>query len=355
MSANEKKSTHGSCPLPFNHSDVIRLSHGAGGQMTSNLIRDVILRHFGNPILDKLGDSAELHVQNRRLAFTTDSFVVNPLFFPGGNIGDLAVNGTVNDLAVSGARALYLSIGFIIEEGLAVGEFDTIVETMQRAAGAAGVTIVTGDTKVVDHGKGDKIFINTSGIGVFDHDFILDPRHVEPSDVVIVSGPIGNHGIAVLSKREGFSFGTDVVSDTAPLGGLTEALLRACGNRLRVMRDPTRGGIAASLNEFAERAQVEIELDETSLPIDPPVAGACELLGIDPLHVANEGKLVVIVAAELAEEALAALRELEIGREACVIGRVGGKRAPGRVVLRTLLGVRRVVDPPVGEQLPRIC
>lgn len=343
------------CPLPLPARKTIQLGHGSGGKMSSDLVRDIILKHFTNPILDRLGDSAELHVEDARLAFTTDSFVVDPIFFPGGDIGDLAVNGTLNDLAVVGARPMCLSAGLIIEEGFAIADLERILASMQRAASNARVPIVTGDTKVVTRGKADKIFINTSGLGAISATIALGPERIAVGDSIIVSGPIGNHGIAVLSRREGFSFGTDVASDTASILPLTQDLIATCGLNLHLMRDPTRGGVAATLNEFAQGARLEIEIDESSLPIDPAVASACELLGIDPLYIANEGKVVAVVAEHAAEGALDSLRRHTIAERAAIIGHVVGSDHPGRVTLKTRLGTRRMVDLPVAEQLPRIC
>ncbi len=345
----------GSPTGPSGSRSTIQLGHGSGGRMTADLIRTVILAHFANPTLAALDDSAELNIDGARIAFTTDSFVVDPIFFPGGDIGDLAVNGTVNDLAVCGALPRYLSAALIIEEGFSVSDLERIISSMQRAAQAADIQIVTGDTKVVNRGKADKLFVNTSGIGVIGRDVDLGPGRVCDGDVVLVSGPIGNHGIAVLSQREGFAFGTAVTSDTAPLTPLTQSLINSCGHNLRFMRDPTRGGVAAVLNECAAGAAVEIEIDESSIPIDPPVAAACELLGIDPLHVANEGKLIAIVDASAADIALEALRSHDIGSRACLIGKVTAAGSSGRVSMKTRLGARRIVDMPLGEQLPRIC
>lgn len=332
----------------------IQLGHGSGGRMMNELIHNLFKRHFANPELDPLDDGAILPDPGGRLAFATDSFVVDPLFFPGGNIGDLAVNGTVNDLCMCGSRPLWLSAGFIIEEGMEYDDLEIIVGSMAGAAAAAGIRIVTGDTKVVEHGQADRLFINTSGIGVIDHDFTLGSRHLEPGDRLILSGTIGDHGIAVLSRRSHLGFSTPLLSDTAGLQELTALLLQSCGGALHAMRDPTRGGVAALCNEFARSAGVEIRLEETALPVRPEVAAACELLGLDSLYIANEGKLVAAVAAGAAEKALKALQSHPLGRKASIIGEVK-KGEAGLVAMRTALGGWRVVDMPAGELLPRIC
>jgi hydrogenase expression/formation protein HypE len=310
---------------------------------------------FGNPVLARLGDAAVLapDLAGGRLAFTTDGYVVRPLFFPGGHIGTLAINGTVNDLAMMGARPLYLSAGFILEEGLAMEALGRIAADMGKAAARAGVMLVAGDTKVVDRGHGDGVFITTSGIGVVPDGTAIGPERAQPDDVVIVSGTLGDHGIAVLSVREGLAFETDIESDTRPLAGLVAALLAAAPDG-HVLRDPTRGGLASTLNEIAAAAAVGIVLEEAALPVRPAVHAACEILGLDPLYVANEGKLVAIVPATAADAALAALRGHTDGADAAVVGRVTAAH-PGLVVARTRLGGTRVVDLQVGEQLPRIC
>ena len=289
-----------------------------------------------------------------RLAFTTDSYVVDPIFFPGGNIGDLAVNGTVNDLAMCGARPLAISVGLILEEGLPTADLRRILESMQLAAKQAQVAIVTGDTKVVPRGGADKIFINTSGIGVFDHDLQIRGSAARPGDVVLINGTIGDHGMAVLASREGLEMESDIRTDSAPLNGLVAEILQAGGTAVHTLRDPTRGGVATTLKEIARQSQVTVALREESLPVRPAVAGACAILGLDPLYVANEGKLLVCVAAEAAETVLAAMRRHPAGKDAAVIGEILDD-VPGQVVLRTLIGGRRSIEMLAGEQLPRIC
>ena len=337
------------------HPPTIQLNHGSGGQLTHRLLTQVFFKHFDNEILNRYDDSARLNVNTTKLCFTTDSYVVDPIFFPGGCIGDLAVNGTLNDLSVCGSRPLYISAAFILEEGLPLASLERIVIAMKEAADRAGVLIVTGDTKVVNRGSCDKIFITTSGIGACENKHPLGPDQLQPGDRIIVSGAVANHGMAILSKREGLAFESPIQSDTAAIHPLVEVLLARCGDSLRAMRDPTRGGVAAVLNEFAESSGVGIELEEASIPVDPPVAGACEILGIDPLYVANEGKLIAVVAPDRAETALAALREHPLARQAAIVGTVTGAHAGGLVSLRTRLGGHRLVDMPLGEQLPRIC
>jgi hydrogenase expression/formation protein HypE len=332
----------------------IQLGHGSGGRMMNELIHDLFKHRFANPYLDPLDDGATLPGPGQRLAFATDSFVVDPLFFPGGSIGDLAVNGTVNDLCMCGSRPLWLSAGFIIEEGFPFADLERIAGAMAEAAEKAGVQIVTGDTKVVERGQADGLFINSSGIGVIDHPLILGSRHLQPDDRLILSGTVGDHGIAVLSQREHLGFATPLQSDTASLHELTASLIGCCGGDLHALRDPTRGGLAALCNEFAQSSGLEIRLEESALPVKPEVAVACELLGLDPLYIANEGKLVAAVAAGAAERALVALHSHPLGREAAVIGKVI-KGEAGLVAMRTLLGGWRVVDLPAGELLPRIC
>ncbi len=342
------------CPLPITAHSTIQLSHGSGGKLMNDLIGRLFIEAFDNPILRRRDDQATLEINGQRLTFSTDSFVVDPLFFPGGDIGDLAVNGTVNDVCMNGARPLYLSAGFIIEEGLPLEDLEKIVQSMQRAAVAAGVQIVTGDTKVVNRGKGDKLFINTAGIGVIEHNYRIGVDNLQPGDRILINGAIGNHGMAVLSKREGLAFETSIASDTASLNSLVAELIATIGGEIHAMRDPTRGGVAAVLNEFAAASDVGIRLFEDSLPIDPPVAGACELLGLDPLYVANEGKLIAVVSAAAAERALTVIRNHPLGNQAALIGEVHSDRI-GTVTLRTRLGAERIIDMPVGEQLPRIC
>ena len=346
------------CPAPLRDHPRVLLGHGGGGALSAELVAQVFLRAFANPILERLGDSCVLDVADAlagggRLAFATDSHVVRPLVFPGGSIGDLAVNGTVNDLAMSGARPLYLSAGFIVEEGFPVAELAAVADAMGAAARRAGVAIVTGDTKVVERGKGDGCYVNTAGIGVVPPGVRLDPAAILPGDAVIASGPLGDHGMAIMSVRAGLEFEAEIASDTAPLHGLVADMLAACP-ALRVLRDPTRGGAATSLVEIARAAGRGIEIDEAAIPVRPAVASACEFLGLDPLHVANEGKLLAIVPAGAADAVLAVMRSRPEGREAVVLGRVTADH-PGTVVMRTRVGGRRVVPMPVGEQLPRIC
>jgi hydrogenase expression/formation protein HypE len=342
-----------SCPAPIGEHKQIVLAHGSGGRMTHRLIQQEILPHFGNAHLDLLHDGAILNVNGSKLAFTTDSYVVKPLFFPGGNIGTLAVNGTVNDLAMCGARPLYLSVGFILEEGLPMGQFRRIVQSMREAADAAGVQLVTGDTKVVDRGKGDQIFINTSGVGLIHPMADIRPSRARPGDKILLNGPIAAHGIAIMSVREGLEFETEIQSDTAPLNGLVETLLSANHN-IHVLRDPTRGGLASALNEIAEQANVCIRLDETAIPLNEDIKAACEMLGFDPLYVANEGKLLAFVPPAEAQATLSSMRNHAFGREAAIIGEVL-EGNPSLVTMKTRIGGTRVVDMLSGEQLPRIC
>ncbi|TCO62406.1 hydrogenase expression/formation protein HypE [Actinocrispum wychmicini] len=331
----------------------ITLAHGSGGKATQTLIEAVFLDAFSNPMLDRLEDAAELSVNETRLALTTDSFVVSPLFFPGGNIGDLAVNGTVNDLAVSGAKPLYLTAGFILEEGFPVADLIRIVASMKAAADAAGVSIVTGDTKVVQRGKADGCYINTAGVGVVRCPGRLGAATVQPGDAVLVSGSIGDHGVTVMLARGELDIEADLVSDTAPVHDLVATLLAATPG-VRAMRDATRGGVATILNEVAKAADVAVVVDEDKVPVGTEVRGASELLGIDPLYVACEGRIVVFVAGAEAETALDALRSHPLGREAALIGRVKAD-PPGLVLLNTTFGGTRICDLLVGDPLPRIC
>lgn len=341
------------CSAPLAAGGLVLLGHGSGGKLSADLIRNLFLPLFGNPTLERLEDQAVLPVGGVRLAFTTDSFVVKPLFFPGGDIGSLAVHGTVNDLAMGGAMPLALSAAFIIEEGLPVETLARIAESMARAARQAGVEIVTGDTKVVERGKGDGVFINTTGIGLVREGVELSASAARPGDVVLVSGYLGDHGIAIMAQREGLEFDCPVASDSAALHTLVAAMLDA-STTIRALRDPTRGGLSSTLNEIAGQSRAGIALDERAIPVREAVRGACELLGLDPLYVANEGKLVAIVAPEAAGAVLAAMREHPLGRDAARIGAVAQSN-PGLVTLRTLLGVTRVVDMLSGDQLPRIC
>jgi hydrogenase expression/formation protein HypE len=341
------------CPLPLRDSPNVVMGHGGGGAMSAELVEHVFLPAFDNGTLGVLGDSAVLDVAGSRLAFSTDSFVVRPLFFPGGSIGDLAVNGTVNDLAMSGATPLYLSAGFILEEGVEIAQVGAVAQRLGNAAQRAGVRVVTGDTKVVESGHGDGIYVNTAGIGVIPDGVDIRPDRARPGDRVIVSGDLGVHGVAIMSVREGLEFGTEIRSDCQPLHGLVAAMLDVTHD-LHVLRDPTRGGLATSLNEIASSSGVGIALDERALPIPEMVADACSLLGLDPLQVANEGKLVAFVAPEEADEVLAAMRAHPAGAGAVVVGECVADHA-GMVSARTGFGAERVVDLPIGEQLPRIC
>ncbi|MFH9488253.1 hydrogenase expression/formation protein HypE [Streptomyces halstedii] len=343
------------CPVPLRDVGSVMMGHGGGGAMSGELVEHLFLPAYGAAASSELGDSAVLGVgaAGTRLAFSTDSYVVKPMFFPGGSIGDLAVNGTVNDLAMSGAVPLYLSTAFILQEGTALADLGRIAEAVGAAARAAGVRLVTGDTKVVDSASGDGVYLNTSGIGLVPDGVDIGPRRARPGDAVLVSGDIGVHGVAVMSCREGLEFGTAVESDTAPLHGVVADMI-ATGADLRVLRDPTRGGVSASLNEIARASSVGIDLVERALPVPPAVRDACSLLGLDPLQVANEGKLLAIVPSESADQVLAALRAHPLGRSACRIGTCVPEH-PGMVVAKTGLGGSRVVGLPVGEQLPRIC
>jgi hydrogenase expression/formation protein HypE len=331
--------------------DYITLSHGSGGKATQTLIEAVFLNAFRNPLLEPLDDGARFSVDGASLAFTTDSYVVGPLFFPGGDIGDLAVNGTVNDLAVSGAEPLHLSAGFILEEGFPVADLKRIVESMRAAAETAGVQIVTGDTKVVERGKADGCYINTAGVGVIRRTLGGDVR---PGDAVLVSGPIGEHGVTIMLARGELDIESDLTSDTAPLNDLVATLLNTCGDGVRRMRDATRGGVATILNEVAADAGVAVVVEEDAFPVRPDVRGACELLGIDPLYVACEGRMVAIVSGDVADKALAALRSHPLGAGAALVGRIKDD-PPGLVLLKTAFGGTRIVDLLVGDPLPRIC
>lgn len=340
------------CPAPLRDHPRIVMGHGGGGVLSAELVEHVFAPAFGGPVLSSLADSAAVTLGGARLAFSTDSYVVRPLFFPGGSIGDLAVNGTVNDLAMSGARAAYLSCGFILEEGVETALVARVAEALGAAA-AAGVEVATGDTKVVEAGHGDGIYLNTAGIGLIPDGVDIRPQRAAPGDVVLVSGPIGVHGIAVMSVREGLEFGVGVESDCAALGGLVEAMLAVTPD-LHVLRDPTRGGLATALGEIAAAASVGVVIDERNLPVPEPVANACAVLGLDPMYVANEGKLVAFVPRAHADAVLEAMRAHPLGAGATVIGECVTDH-PGMVVARTGLGGTRVVDLPLGEQLPRIC
>jgi hydrogenase expression/formation protein HypE len=341
-----------SCPVPIDAADRIQLAHGGGGRLMHRLIEDVFVSAFGNPLGGARHDAAVAEINGARLAFTTDSYVVNPLFFPGGDIGSLAINGTVNDLAMAGARPLYLSAGFIIEEGFAMETLSRVVRSMRAAADEAGVHIVTGDTKVVDKGKGDGVFINTAGVGLVEAREPINPDRVRSGDAILVSGDLGRHGIAVMAAREGLSFDTTLESDSAPLAALVLDLI-AAGIEIHCLRDLTRGGLASALNEIAESSGSAMEVDERRVPILDAVRGACELLGFDPLYVANEGRFVAFVPDHEADRALCLMRRHRVGAGAAVIGRVHVGNSS--VVVRNALGTRRVLDMLSGEQLPRIC
>jgi len=342
------------CPAAVARPARVQLGHGSGGKMSAALIRDRFLPPFANEALSALGDGAVVPLGDVDLAISTDTFVVSPLEFPGGNIGTLAVHGTINDVAMMGAEPRWLAGGFLLEEGLDFALLDRVIAAMAAAATAAGVPLVTGDTKVVERGKADGLFVTTTGVGVVEPGFRPLPDRARPGDAVLVSGPIGRHGIAVMAVREGLAFEAEIVSDTVSLVPLVRALRDAVGSEVRVLRDPTRGGVASALNEIAVASGVGIELDDGALPVPGPVTAACEMLGLDPLYVANEGVLVAIVAAGAVDEALAAVRRHEPGEGAVRIGTVIDER-PGMVVLRTGLGGSRVVDMLPGDQLPRIC
>ncbi len=349
----------GACPLPiFEHPHIV-LGHGSGGKLSAELIEKVFVSRFRNPTLEKMDDQAVLEIGGARLAFTTDSFVVTPIFFPGGDIGSLAMNGTVNDLAVGGAKPLYLAAAFILEEGLAAADLARVVDSMALAAENAGVQLVTGDTKVVNRGKGDQVFITTTGIGLVDRGTRLSADHARPGDKILLSGYVGDHGITILSQRENLEFESTLESDCAALHGLVRVMLdeaeaEGAIEGVRVMRDPTRGGVATVLNEIAGRSRVGMVLREREIPVRDAVRGACEMLGLDPLYVANEGKLVAIVAPEIADRVLAAMRRHPLGAESRTIGEVVEAHA-GMVLMKTSVGGTRVVDVLFGEQLPRIC
>jgi hydrogenase expression/formation protein HypE len=363
------------CPRQLQNYPTIVMGHGAGGRMMADLIEHLFAPAFDNEWLGQMGDATVLVnsvfdnslpgnslPNNFSLAFTTDSFVVNPLFFPGGNIGELAVYGTVNDLAMRGAKPMFLSAGFILEEGLPIQMLGNIVTAMAQACRKAGVKIATGDTKVVQKGHGDGIYINTSGIGVIPASVNIGPANARPGDAVLVSGTMGDHGIAIMSVREGLTFQTEIKSDTAPLNGLVEEMLQTfevvetseVSQLIHCLRDATRGGLAAVLNELAASSKVGIEFDERKVPLRPEVNAACEMLGLDPFYVANEGKLVAILPGETAKQILAVMRRHEYGKDAAIIGRVVSEH-PGLVIAKTSIGGMRVVDVPAGELLPRIC
>jgi hydrogenase expression/formation protein HypE len=341
------------CPVPLMDHKQILLAHGSGGRLTQQLIRNIVLPHFKNDLLESLHDGAMFSVDGVRVAFSTDSYVVHPIFFPGGDIGSLAVHGTVNDLAMCGARPLYLSVSFIIEEGLPISEFEQVVASMRKAADRAHVSLVTGDTKVVDRGKGDKLFITTSGVGVIEQGVDIRPTRAMAGDDIILSGPVGTHGIAIMSVREGLEFETPIESDTAPMNDLVQTMLNACKD-VHVFRDPTRGGLATTLNELAEQARLGILVEEDKIPVTDAVQGACEILGLDPLYVANEGVLVAFIPPDATDSVLQVMRNHPLARNAVVIGKVVQDH-PGTVALKTSIGSARILDLLSGEQLPRIC
>jgi len=341
------------CPLPIMEYKNVLLAHGGGGKLSHQLIKNMFASQFKNEFLEPLHDGAIFSIGGTRFAFSTDSYVINPIFFPGGDIGKLAVNGTVNDLSMCGARPFYLSSAFIIEEGLPMEALWRVVLSMETAAKAAGIQLVTGDTKVVDRGKGDKIFINTSGIGIIPDGIEISPRCAKLGDKIILSGTIADHGIAIMSVREGLEFETQIESDCAPLNGLVETMFEA-SQEIHVLRDPTRGGVGSVLNEIAESAEVGITILENLIPVSEEVMGACEILGFDPLYVANEGKLLAFVSPTAADKVLAAMRAHPFGKNAVIIGEVSHDHK-GTVIMKTRIGGSRVVDMLSGEQLPRIC
>jgi len=332
--------------------DKILLAHGSGGRLSHELVKNSFLSRLSNPWLEKLDDSATLELSGQ-IAFTTDSYVVSPIFFPGGDIGRLAVCGTVNDLAMSGARPAYLSLSLIIEEGFPVADLERIVSSIQKTADEAGVQVVTGDTKVVHRGAADKLFINTSGIGVIPQGVNISGSNAQPDDIVLLSGPIGDHGIAVMSQREGFKFSSPLESDCSPLNSMVAEMLTAC-QHIHCLRDPTRGGLATTLNELANQSRVGIFLEEEMIPVRPAVQAMCELLGLDPLHIANEGKLVAIMPSDDADRVLAKMKQNRYGGEATIIGRVVAEH-PEQVIMKTRLGTSRIIGMLAGDLLPRIC
>lgn len=341
------------CAVPIGDHTHVLLAHGGGGRLTNQLIDGLFLPAFGNPAVHAHHDGAHLHMGGARLAFTTDSYVVRPMFFPGGDIGTLAINGTVNDLAMCGARPQFLSVGFVIEEGLPMDSLRRIVASMKAAAEAAGVTVVTGDTKVVDRGKGDGVYVNTAGVGLIEYDGLIAPASVRPDDVVLLSGDIGRHGMAVMAAREGLQFESDIESDCAPLAAPVLALIEA-GVTIHCLRDLTRGGVASATVEIAESTGLHIRLSEQAIPIREDVRGACEILGFDPLYVANEGRFIAFVPAAEADRALDILRRHAVSRDAIAIGTVS-EEPRALVTLKSRIGATRVVDMLSGEQLPRIC
>lgn len=333
--------------------DSIRLGHGSGGSMTRELLDEIIFKTFSNPYLDQKHDGSIVEIEGR-MAVSTDSFVVSPIFFKGGNIGELSVHGTVNDVAMCGAVPRYISLAFVVEEGLPLSEFRQIVESVKAAADASGVQVITGDTKVVERGKGDKIFINTTGFGAVHPKARISADRIQTGDKIIINGPIAQHGMAIMSQRKGLAFESDIVSDTAPLNGLVSDLLDAFGEKIHLLRDPTRGGLAGVLTEIAIDTGKGAVIEEERIPLGQQVAAACEILGLDPLYVANEGVLVALVEAEIAEAVVARMQENEKGLQAACIGEITGEH-PGKLIVKSAIGGKRIVTPLIGEQLPRIC
>jgi hydrogenase expression/formation protein HypE len=342
-----------SCPIPLSEYPNILLAHGGGGKLMHQLIKKIFIPSFSNPELDKCSDSAVVNLNGLRLAFTTDSYVVHPLFFPGGDIGSLSINGTVNDLAMSGAKPLFLSAGLILEEGLPMETLWRVVQSMQKAAEDAEVKLITGDTKVVDREKGDGIFVNTAGIGILEHKFSIEPMSVEEGDIILLNGDIGRHGIAIMAEREGIEFESKIESDSAPLASLVHKLINT-GIEVHCLRDLTRGGLASGLIEIAETRSVEVHIEEDSIPVREDVQGACEILGFDPLYVANEGRFVAFVKSSDAERVLAVMRSHPLGENASIIGKVK-ESTSGIVTMKSKIGASRIIDMLSGEQLPRIC
>jgi len=348
-----KRSIEFSCPMPEFDFDTITLGHGSGGKLTSQLLEDSVFKLFKNEALNQQHDGAVLQVDGK-LAFSTDSFVVSPIFFPGGNIGDLAMNGTMNDVAMCGAAPKYISLGLILEEGLPIQDLWKVLESIYQISKTFGIDVVTGDTKVVERGKGDKIFINTSGIGAVKKNAKIDIDHIREGDVVLVSGPIATHGMAIMSVREGLEFETTLQSDTQYIGDVVSRLIDQFGQDVKFLRDPTRGGVATVLNEIAQKTRFSIELEDKAIPVLPQASGACELLGLDPLYVANEGLFLAIVSKGIADEALNAIRSFSKCSDAAIIGSVTSNY-PKKVIVKSGIGGKRVVSMMIGEQLPRIC
>lgn len=341
------------CPLPVTDYTSILLAHGGGGKLMQQLIEKMIMPSFKNSLLEELHDGAIINIGNTKIAFTTDSFVVKPLFFPGGDIGTLAINGTVNDLAMCGAKPIYLSAAFILEEGLPIETFWLILKSMEKAAKNAGVEIVTGDTKVVDKGKGDGIFINTTGIGIIEHNIAISPRNVKVGDSILINGDIGRHGIAIMAEREGLSFESKIESDCAPLNDIVMELIKK-GIEIHCMRDLTRGGLASALNEIAKSSKTHIQIYEEAIPVCEEVKGACEILGFEPIYVANEGRFIAFIPQSQVDSALKIMRSHPLGAQSSVIGKVIDN-SQSLVTMKTIIGVTRIVDMLTGEQLPRIC